>query len=104
MFWQAAMATTITTAGGTARVAATTTTMTMSTAILRGARPQYVQDALRAGAAQLAEAIRLGAKILVCGGRDMAQGVGRALEDILGPRGLRPAMLKAGGRYVEDVC
>ena len=40
---------------------------------------------------------------MVCGGRDMAQGVGRALEDILAPMGLTPAMLKAGGRYVEDV-
>jgi sulfite reductase (NADPH) flavoprotein alpha-component len=33
----------------------------------------------------------------------MGRGVGRALEDILAPMGLTPAMLKAGGRYVEDV-
>lgn len=75
----------------------------LSTAVSRGSRPHYVQDALRAEAAQVAEAIGQGAKVMVCGGRDMAQGVGRALEDILAPMGLTPAMLKAGGRYVEDV-
>ena len=75
----------------------------LSTAVSRGARPHYVQDALRAEAAQVAEAIRKGARIMVCGGRDMAQGVAQALDDILAPMGLTPAMLKAGGRYVEDV-
>lgn len=75
----------------------------LSTAASRGARPHHVQDALRAEAAQVAGAIRQGAKVMVCGGRDMGRGVGRALEDILAPMGLTPAMLKAGGRYVEDV-
>jgi len=75
----------------------------LSTAVSRGARPHHVQDALRAEAAQVAGAIRQGAKIMVCGGRDMGRGVGRALEDILAPMGLTPAMLKARGRYVEDV-
>jgi sulfite reductase (NADPH) flavoprotein alpha-component len=40
---------------------------------------------------------------MVCGGRDMAAGVTEALAEILAPSGLTPAMLKAGGRYVEDV-
>ncbi len=75
----------------------------LSTAVSRGARPHYVQDALRTEAAHVADAIRQGARVMVCGGRDMAQGVARALEDILAPMGLTPAMLKAGGRYVEDV-
>lgn len=75
----------------------------LSTAVSRGARPHYVQDALRAEAAQVADAIRQGARVMVCGGRDMAQGVAQALEDILAPMGLTPAMLKARGRYVEDV-
>jgi sulfite reductase (NADPH) flavoprotein alpha-component len=75
----------------------------LSTAVSRAARPHYVQDALRTEAAQVAEAIRNGAKVMVCGGRDMAQGVASTLEDILMPMGLTPAMLKAGGRYVEDV-
>ena len=76
---------------------------TLRTAVSRGARPHYVQDALRMEAAQVAEAIRHGARVMVCGGRDMAQGVAQALEDILAPAGLTPAMLKTGGRYVEDV-
>lgn len=76
---------------------------TLSTAVSRGLRPHYVQDALRMEAAQVTEAVRQGAKIMVCGGREMALGVAHALEDILAPAGLAPAVLKAGGRYVEDV-
>ncbi len=69
----------------------------------RRVRPHYVQDALRLEAAQVAEAVRQGARIMVCGGRDMAAGVARALEEVLAPLGLSPALLKAEGRYVEDV-
>lgn len=75
----------------------------LTTAVSRGARPHYVQDALRMEAAHVAEAIRTGARVMVCGGRDMAQGVAQALAEILAPSGLTPAMLKAEGRYVEDV-
>lgn len=75
----------------------------LSTAVSRGARPHYVQDALRAEAAQVAEAIRQGARVMVCGGRDMAQGVACVLGDILAPMGLTPAILRAEGRYVDDV-
>ena len=46
--------------------------------------------------------IAAGAKIMVCGGRDMAQGVQAALADILAPLGLSPRSLKAEGRYAED--
>ena len=70
---------------------------------LARAAPHYVQDALRGEAAQLARLIRAGARVMVCGGRDMAEGVADALADILAPLGLTPAMLKAEGRYVEDV-
>jgi sulfite reductase (NADPH) flavoprotein alpha-component len=73
------------------------------TAVSRGAQPRYVQDALRADAAEVARLIRDGARVMVCGGRDMAAGVAEALADILGPTGLTPAALKAEGRYVEDV-
>ena len=73
------------------------------TAVSRGARPHYVQDALRGEATQVAELIRNGARVMVCGGRDMAAGVADALVEILAPTGLTPAVLKAGGRYVEDV-
>jgi sulfite reductase (NADPH) flavoprotein alpha-component len=73
------------------------------TAVSRGARPRYVQDALRGDAAQVAQLIREGARVMVCGGRDMAAGVSDALAEILAPTGLTPAVLKAEGRYVEDV-
>ena len=75
----------------------------LSLAVSRSAHPQYVQDALREAAPQVVEAIRQGAKVMVCGGRDMARGVAETLTDILQPAGLTPAMLKAGDRYVEDV-
>ncbi len=73
------------------------------TAVSRAARPHYVQDALRGDAAEVARLIGDGARVMVCGGRDMAAGVADALDAILAPAGLTPAMLKAEGRYVEDV-
>lgn len=73
------------------------------TAVSRGSRPHYVQDALRAESAQVARLIRNGARVMVCGGRDMAAGVSDALAEILAPVGLTPAALKVEGRYVEDV-
>jgi sulfite reductase (NADPH) flavoprotein alpha-component len=73
------------------------------TAVSREAQPQYVQDALRGDAAQVAQLIRDGARVMVCGGRDMAAGVADTLAEILAPAGLTPATLKAEGRYVEDV-
>lgn len=73
------------------------------TAVSRTARPRYVQDALRDDAAEVARLMREGARVMVCGGRDMAAGVADALADILAPTGLTPAGLKAEGRYVEDV-
>jgi sulfite reductase (NADPH) flavoprotein alpha-component len=51
----------------------------------------------------VARLIRDGARVMVCGGRDMAAGVADALAEILAPTGLSPAVLKAEGRYVEDV-
>lgn len=73
------------------------------TAVSRGPRPQYVQDVLRGDAAEVARLIRNGARIMVCGGRPMAAGVANALTEILAPVGLTLAVLKAEGRYVEDV-
>jgi sulfite reductase (NADPH) flavoprotein alpha-component len=73
------------------------------TAASRGRQPHYVQDALRLEAAEVMALIGQGARIMVCGGREMAAGVSEALVHILAPAGLTPAMLKAEGRYVEDV-
>jgi sulfite reductase (NADPH) flavoprotein alpha-component len=75
----------------------------LATACSRGRMPRYVQDALREEAAEIVKLVRKGAKIMVCGGRGMAAGVSEALTDILAPAGLSPALLKADGRYVEDV-
>ena len=75
----------------------------LSTALSRGERPHYVQDALRAEAAEVARLICNGARVMVCGGRGMAAGVAEALAEILAPVGLTPIALKAEGRYVEDV-
>ena len=72
-------------------------------AVSRGARPNYVQDALRTERNDVARLIRDGARVMVCGGRDMATGVADALAEILAPAGITPAALKAEGRYVEDV-
>ncbi|WP_373050968.1 flavodoxin domain-containing protein, partial [Thalassovita aquimarina] len=73
------------------------------TAVSRGVRPHYVQDVLRAEAPEVVRLIRGGARVMVCGGRDMAAGVAEALTEILAPSGMTPAVLKAEGRYAEDV-
>ncbi|MGO4853444.1 PepSY domain-containing protein [Phaeovulum sp. W22_SRMD_FR3] len=75
----------------------------LSRAFSRGPQRAYVQDLLRADAARLAALITEGARVMVCGGREMAQGVTLALAEVLAPTGLTPATLKAEGRYVEDI-
>ncbi|CAN7330379.1 PepSY domain-containing protein [Aminobacter sp. LjRoot7] len=75
----------------------------LSIAVSRGIRPHYVQDSLAAEQAQVISAIRNGARVMVCGGSDMAAGVAEAMARMLKPLGMSPAMLKAEGRYVEDV-
>jgi sulfite reductase (NADPH) flavoprotein alpha-component len=73
----------------------------LHTAFSRHGRKIYVQDALRENADNVRGLIAAGAKIMVCGGRDMASGVRDALGDILAP--MTAADLKVQGRYVEDV-
>ncbi|MGO4907338.1 PepSY domain-containing protein [Pseudorhodobacter sp. W20_MBD10_FR17] len=75
----------------------------LHTAFSRSGTRQYVQDALRQDAETLRSLIRSGAKVMVCGGRDMATGVRAALADILAPSGQSAVTLKAEGRYAEDV-
>ena len=75
----------------------------LATACSRGRMPRHVQDVLAEEAAEITRLIAGGARVMVCGGRDMAAGVSAALTDILAPAGLTPALLKAQGRYVEDV-
>lgn len=73
------------------------------TAVSRGDKPHYVQDALRQEAALVARLVHEGARVMVCGGRDMAAAVSATLADILAPAGQTPATLKAEWRYAEDV-
>ena len=75
---------------------------TVTAAFSRTAARQHVQDRLRADADRLRDLVSKGAGIMVCGGRDMAQGVREALAEILAPLGQSPNSLKAGGRYAED--
>ncbi len=75
----------------------------LNTAFSRVAERSYVQDRIRQDAEALRELIANGAQILVCGGRDMANGVMEAFEQVLAPTGMEPATLKAQGRYAEDV-
>lgn len=75
----------------------------LHTAFSRHGPKQYVQDALRQDAESVRQLIASGAKIMVCGGRDMAQGVRDALTEILSTSGLTAAQLKSQGRYCEDV-
>lgn len=73
------------------------------TACSRAAHPRYVQDAIAAERTAIADAVGAGGKVMVCGGRDMAIGVAKAMTSILEPLGLTLAGLKSEGRYVEDV-
>ncbi len=75
----------------------------LTCAFSRSTAPRrHVQDALRDDAEALRALVTHGARIMVCGGREMAQGVQAALADILAPLGLSPRSLKAEGRYAED--
>ncbi len=67
-----------------------------------GTPKTYVQDLLRAQAADVANQVAQGASIMICGNaRTMAPDVRAAFADILGPAGL--AELETGGRYLQDV-
>ena len=72
-------------------------------AFSRSGRRQYVQDALRQDGEALRSLISIGARIMVCGGREMAHAVRETISEILAPHGMTAAALKAEGRYAEDV-
>ncbi len=75
----------------------------LTTAFSRVTDRAYVQDSIRRDGEALRSMIVDGAQILVCGGREMANGVMEALTDVLAPMNMEPATLKAQGRYGEDV-
>jgi len=75
----------------------------LRTAFSRARPHAHVQGALAKDAETLRWLAQRGAQFLVCGGRDMAQGVVETLSGVLAPLGLTIADLKREGRYVEDV-
>jgi sulfite reductase (NADPH) flavoprotein alpha-component len=75
----------------------------LHTAFSRSGQCNYVQDALRQDAQSLRDLVANGAKIMVCGGRDMGDGVRQAIIDVLAPLGDSATNLKLQGRYAEDV-
>lgn len=74
----------------------------LSTAFSRVIGGGYVQDRLLDEAAAIQELVRRGAQIMVCGGREMADGVREAVEACLAPLGLSVDGLKRKGLYLED--
>jgi sulfite reductase (NADPH) flavoprotein alpha-component len=75
----------------------------LKTAFSHSDHKTYVQDRLVADARMLREQVARGARIMVCGGRDMANGVAEAWERILEGSSLSVKQMKTHGSYVEDV-
>lgn len=75
----------------------------LNTAFSRSNDSAYVQDRINADRDELRTLIQNGAQILVCGGREMAKGVRDVIDHIIAPLNTNVQMLKAEGRYREDV-
>jgi sulfite reductase (NADPH) flavoprotein alpha-component len=75
----------------------------LTTAFSRVHDRAYVQDRLRRDAAHLAEQVKRGGQVLVCGSIAMARAVAVEFDSALAPLGLSVAALRAEGRYLEDV-
>lgn len=76
---------------------------TLVVAFSRTEDRSYLQDKIIADAEILQNMILAGAQIMVVGGREMAQGVLTALDEVLAPCGFSAASLQMEGRYVEDI-
>jgi sulfite reductase (NADPH) flavoprotein alpha-component len=76
---------------------------TLTTAFSRVENGAYVQDRVRADAARLAQLLKNGAAIMVCGGDAMAHAVRAEFEAILQTIGSSVEALKKRGLYLEDV-
>lgn len=79
------------------------TLTSLNTAFSRQGQKQYIQDRLLQDPEVLRDLITNGAKIMVCGGIGMAQGVRTALDTILTTTEFNTQTLKQAGQYVEDV-
>jgi len=74
----------------------------LTTAFSRVIGGGYVQDRIIDDGARIQDLVRHGAQIMVCGGRDMADGVRRAIDACVAPLGLSVETLKRRGLYLED--
>ncbi len=74
----------------------------LNTSFSRVIGGSYVQSKLLEEAENLRQLVRQGAQIMVCGGRDMADGVRQAIDVCLAPLGLSANDLKQNGLYLED--
>jgi sulfite reductase (NADPH) flavoprotein alpha-component len=77
--------------------------MVLATAFSRVVGGRYVQDRLRDDAPSIRALVAGGARIMVCGGQQMAEGVRASLDFCLASTGDSVRTLKARGRYLEDV-
>ncbi|MBU1306076.1 MAG: PepSY domain-containing protein [Alphaproteobacteria bacterium] len=75
----------------------------LATAFSRVVGGRYVQDSLREDADAIRKLVASGAQIMVCGGRQMAEGVRDSIDFCLAPVGETVTSLRAKGRYLEDV-
>lgn len=75
----------------------------LTIALSRSDTPRYVQQALMEEAAKLRNLVQQGAHFMICGGRDMGDGVRAALEEIIAPLGMSVNQLEKEGRYAVDV-
>ncbi len=69
----------------------------------RVSKRSYVQDKITLDGEKLRKLIENDAQILICGGREMANSIMTALNDVLEPLDVDVATLKGQGRYREDV-
>ncbi|MGV8935599.1 MAG: PepSY domain-containing protein [Allorhizobium sp.] len=72
-------------------------------AFSRISTPAYVQGRVGADADAIRALLARGGQVMVCGGREMAKGVRKVMEEIVMPLGLDVSGLKKAGRYLEDV-
>ena len=75
----------------------------LTTAFSRVRDPSYVQHRVASQAPRLADLIRHGASVMVCGGDAMARAVRDEFDVLLAPLGQSVLGLKQRGRYLEDI-
>lgn len=76
---------------------------TLAPAFSRAGRREHVQDRLKREGGTVTQLLAAGARVMVCGGREMAEGVRGVLSEMLSASGQSLEALKAEGRYAEDI-